>query len=124
MELKLGAVQIFVSDIIAAKRWYSEIIGMKPIEENYEFKYILMEFDGIFFCIETPNPKWGEGWDKVKIGGRTPIIFETPDIGRAVKMLKSKGVIFAEEISMRPWGEYKAVFCDPDGNELNLVEAK
>ncbi len=97
---------------------------MALLEENVEFTYLLMDLNGTCFCIETPNPKWGEGWDKVRIGGRTPIILETRDLKAAVKALKQKGVKFVEEISKRPWGEHKAVFCDPDRNELNLIEAE
>jgi hypothetical protein len=40
---------------------------------------------------------------------------------KAVAELKRKSVRFVEELSMRPWGEMKAVFADPDGNEFNLV---
>lgn len=124
MKLKLGAIQIFVSDIRKARKWYSEVVGMELILENAEFSYLLMELEGTCFCIETPNPKWGEGWNKAKIGGRTPIILETADIRQAAEELKEKGVTFVEEVSKRPWGEYKAVFSDPDGNEINLVQAE
>jgi len=122
--MKLNAIQIFVSDWMKAKKWYSDILGMELIEEYPETKSALMKLDDVNFYIETPNPKWGEGWDKVKIGGRTPIIFETKDINKTVESLKQKGVIFVEEISKRPWGEYKAVFSDPDGNEFNLVQSE
>jgi len=122
--MKLNAIQIFVSDWVKAKKWYSDILEMELVGEYPETKAALMKLDGINFYIETPNPKWGEGWDKVKIGGRTPIIFETEDINKAVENLKQKGVIFVEEISKRPWGEYKAVFSDPDGNEFNLVQSE
>jgi predicted enzyme related to lactoylglutathione lyase len=81
-----------------------------------------MKLGKTHFYIETPNPKWGEGWNTVKIGGRTPIIFVTKNIEKAVKYLKQKKVKIIEEISKRPWGQYKAVFVDPDGNEFNLVK--
>lgn len=64
----------------------------------------------------------GEGWDKVKIGGRVPIFFETDNIEEIWKKLKKKGVKVVEELYKRPWGEMKAVFADPDGNEFNLEE--
>jgi len=123
MDIKLDSIQIFVSDIEKAKRWYSETLGMKLIEEDPEFKCLLMKLDDVKFYVETPNPKWGKGWDTVKIGGRTPIIFVTKDIRKTVKELKQKGVKFIEEISKRSWGEYKAVFTDPDGNEFNLIQS-
>ena len=122
MDIKLDSIQIFVSNVEKAKEWYSEILGIKVIEEYPEIKSVLVELNGTRFYIETPCPKWGEGWDKVKIGGRTPIIFVTDNIHQTVKELKKKGVKFVEEVSKRSWGEYKAVFADPDGNEFNLIE--
>jgi len=123
MDIRFDSIQIFVSDIQKAKKWYSEVLGMKIIEEYPEIKCVLMKLGNFKFYIETPCPEWGEGWDRVKIGGRTPIIFVTKNIRQTVKELKQKGVKFVEEISKRPWGEYKAVFSDPDGNEFNLIES-
>ena len=122
MKIKLDSIQIFVSDIEKAKKWYSEILGMKLIKEYPDIKCLLMALDDIEFYVETPCSEWGEGWNTVKIGGRTPIIFRTKNIEETVKELKLKGVKFIEEISKRPWGQYKAVFSDPDGNEFNLVQ--
>lgn len=82
-----------------------------------------MKLNNTEFDIGTPNPTWGQGWKTVKIGGRTPIFFETNNIHQTVKELKSKEVKFIEKISKRPWGEYKAVFADPDGNEFNLIQS-
>lgn len=124
LKVRLDSIQIFVSDIGKAKSWYSEILGMKLIEEDPKFKCLLMKLGNAKFYIETPIPEWGEGWDTVKIGGRTSIIFATKNIKQTVKELKQKGVKFVEELSKRPWGEYKAVFADPDGNEFNLIQSE
>lgn len=124
MELELNSIQIFVSDIEKAKEWYSKILGMELIEEYTDIKCLFMKLGNDKFYIETPCPEWGKGWNTVKIGGRTPIIFETGNIKETVNDLKSKNVKFVEEISKRPWGQYKAVFADPDGNEFNLVQSE
>ncbi|NCO97302.1 MAG: hypothetical protein COY38_02005 [Candidatus Aenigmarchaeota archaeon CG_4_10_14_0_8_um_filter_37_24] len=124
MDIRLDSIQIFVSNIEKAKKWYSEVLGMDLIDEDDELKVLHMKLNGMNFYIETPNPKWGQGWDTVKIGGRTQIIFAAADIEQTVKELKQKGARIVEEISKRPWGRYKAVFADPDGNEFNLVESK
>jgi len=122
MKLKLGPIQVFVSDIEKAKKWYTKVLGMKLVKEYPDFKCILLKLGKIEFDIGVPDPCWGEGWDKVKVGGRTPIFFETDNIKKTYKKLKDKGVKFVEELSERPWGELKAVFSDPDGNEFNLIE--
>lgn len=122
MNIRVDLIQIFVSDIKKAEKWYSEVFGMKLITRCSKLKYIIMKLGTTEFCISTPIPEWGEGWDTVKIGGRTPILFETDDIKKTVKSLKQKGVKFVEALSRRPWGEYKVVFADPDGNEFGLVQ--
>jgi catechol 2,3-dioxygenase-like lactoylglutathione lyase family enzyme len=61
MDIKLNAIQIFVSNLSKAKEWYSEILGMKFIEEYPDIKCVLMELGDIHFFIETPTPEWGEG---------------------------------------------------------------
>ena len=122
MKLKLGPIQIFVSDLQKAKKWYTEVLGMKLVKEYPDFKCVLLKLGKTEFDVGVPDPCWGESWDKVKVGGRTPIFFETDGIGKTVNKLKKKGVKFVEELSERPWGEMKAVFADPDGNEFNLIE--
>ena len=77
-----------------------------------------MKLGEIEFDIGTPTPEWREGWNKVTIGGRTNIFFETANIQEAVKYLKQKGVKFAEESSKRLWGEYKAVFIAMKMNSI------
>jgi catechol 2,3-dioxygenase-like lactoylglutathione lyase family enzyme len=121
--LSFGPVQVFVSDIEKAEKWYSKVLGMKTLQKYPDFKCVLMRFGGVEFDIGTPVPCWGEGWDKVKIGGRTSIFFESSGIEKDWAGLKKKGAKVVEELSKRPWGERKAVFADPDGNEFNLIEA-
>ncbi len=81
--IKLNAIQIFVSDIEKAKDWYSKILGMKVIEEYPEIKCILMKLGNVCFYVETPCPRWGEGW-------------------KTVKELKQEKVKIIEQISKRP----------------------
>lgn len=119
--MKLAAVQVFVSDLDKAEKWYSKVLGMKLVKKNKDLGYLVMRLGKSFFYIETRMRKWGQGWDKVKVGGRTNIIFEVEDIEKEINKLKKKGVVFVEKISKRVWGEYKAVFKDPFGNEFNLV---
>lgn len=76
MPIKLSSVQIFVSDIEKARAWYSEILGMKLVKEYPKIKCLVMKLSNIEFCIETPCPDWGLGWNAVRVGGRTSIIFE------------------------------------------------
>jgi catechol 2,3-dioxygenase-like lactoylglutathione lyase family enzyme len=122
IKLKAGPIQIFVSDLKRAKKWYIEILGMELVEEYPEFQCILLRLGDIEFDLGVPNSTWGKGWDKIRVGGRIPIFFETKNIKKTWEELKKKGIKVVEELSRKPWGEMSAVFADPDGNEFTLIE--
>jgi catechol 2,3-dioxygenase-like lactoylglutathione lyase family enzyme len=46
------------------------------------------------------------------------------DIESAYQELRSKGVQFKSQPEEAQWGAREAVFTDPDGNELQLVQIK
>lgn len=71
-----------------------------------------------------PIPKWGSNWMKAKrnIGGLRGIFFYTEDINKTYADMKTNGVKFLKPPFKTPWGEYKAHFVDPDGNEFSLCE--
>ena len=126
MRFKFGAIQIFVSDLEKAKKWYEEKLGFGIIEEFKEYKCALMEFDGIEFDICEPNPSWEEGWEeyKEKIGRHIGVIFETDDIESLVKELEERGVKFVKLPEEKPWGEIRATFVDLDGNSFDILQVK
>lgn len=45
-------------------------------------------------------------------------------INKTYQKLQSKGVKFLRPPFKTPWGEYKAHFVDPDGNEFSLCQGK
>jgi predicted enzyme related to lactoylglutathione lyase len=57
--------------------------------------------------------------------GRVPATctLETPDIRAAFETLKARGVTFETDVLEYPWG-YIALFVDPDGNRLQLRQAR
>ena len=55
MKLKVGPIQIFVSDLEKAKKWYTKILGMKLIEEYPDFKCILLRLGKAEFDIGVPD---------------------------------------------------------------------
>jgi len=59
MKIKLGPIQIFVSDIEKAKNWYAKVLGMKLAKEYPEFKCALMKLGKTEFDIGVPSPNWG-----------------------------------------------------------------
>ena len=124
MDISRCLIQIFVKDLDKAVKWYKEKLGMKLIEKSDEWKSATLRFCGVDYDICQPIPKWGSNWIKAKrnIGGLRGIFFYTKDINKAYQELKSKGVKFQRPPFKTHWGEYKAHFIDPDGNEFSLCQ--
>jgi catechol 2,3-dioxygenase-like lactoylglutathione lyase family enzyme len=114
---------IAVKDIDAAKKFYSETLGLNLLEEN-PGGLLYQSGSGKVFVYETPNA----GTNKA-----TSASWEVDDIVTAVKELQDKNISFEEydmpgtthEGAVHVMGEMKAAwFKDPDGNILGLNNAQ
>lgn len=124
MMIKDILIQIFVSDINKAKKWYIDKLGFKMIEEYPKWKCFYAKIGSVTFDIGEPNSSWGRNWIKAKkkIGGLRGIFFETDDINKEYNKLKKSGVRFTTKPTSMPWSEIKADFIDPDKNEYSLIQ--
>lgn len=124
MKIHRCLIQIFVKDFYKAIKWYKEKLGMKLVVKYNDYKSAVMRLAGVDYDICQPIPKWGSNWIKAKrnIGGLRGIFFYTKNVNKAYQELKSKGVKFLKPPFKTPWGEYKAHFIDPDGNEFSLCQ--
>ncbi|MGH9735149.1 MAG: VOC family protein [Candidatus Acidiferrales bacterium] len=109
-------VTIFVSDMDASVRFYTEILGLKLAQRwGNEFS-IVHGANGLAIGLHPASDKSPAG--KITIG-----IQSQGPIQDAISKLKEKGVNF--RTSMVDDGEVRAAdFVDPDGAELYLVEVK
>ena len=115
---------IAVKDIDRAKKFYSETLGLDPVEE----------MGGEVFMLKSGSTKFSvyrsefAGTNKA-----TALTFDVDDIDSEVRDLKDKGISFehydldgltADGDIYRAEGMKTAWFKDPDGNILSLLEAK
>ncbi len=119
MHLRLSANLVFVSDVDASKSFYRDILGMRLIAERPH--YTEYQLEDQTFLVEEKNAIRAPGFDDVRVGGRTGIIFSVSDVRHAVEELRAKGVRIAVEPVEQPWG-WNAAFSDADGNEFILEE--
>ncbi len=126
MKIYRCLIQIFVKDLDKAVRWYKDILGMELVNKSDKWKSATMRLAGVDYDLCQPIPEWGSNWMKAKgnIGGLKGIFFYTKDINKTYQQLKSKGVKFLKAPFKTPWGEYKAHFVDPDGNEFSLCQGE
>jgi catechol 2,3-dioxygenase-like lactoylglutathione lyase family enzyme len=115
--MRLNHAMLFVSDLPRMTAFYSEILGLKPIEASRLENYVEFDAGEATFALHAipvearctisspPQPR-----------ENTPIklSFEVEDVRAECEKLKRSGVT----IIRRPWGSYDGV--DPEGNIFGI----
>ncbi len=99
-------------------KFYTEALGLKvatdqPFTEKQ--RWIELRIPGAETGVALYTP---EGHER-RIGEFQSVAFWCDDVFATSKVLKSKGVAFAQEPKNEPWGSI-AIFKDPDGNQFAL----
>jgi len=113
---------IAVKDIDRAKQFYSDKLGLKPVEEMGD-EFFMLKSGGTKLNVYRSE---FAGTNKA-----TALTFDVDDIDAEVRELKDKGITFEhydiqgltpEGDVYRGEGMKTAWFKDPDGNILSLIE--
>ena len=102
----------------ASLKFYTEKLGFKvatdqPMGNGQRWIELLIPGADTGLALFTPP-----GHEK-RIGEFQSISYWCDDVFATAKILKSKGVEFAEEPRKEPWGTM-GIFKDPDGNQFVL----
>lgn len=116
MKISFKNVVIFVRDLEVAKNFYVQQLGLPLVQETQ----MMLEFfpgDGTKFGValamhEAAMPL---------VGRHTGITLTVEDIVTLYRQLTDAGIRFSEPLEASPWGKM-AVVCDPDGNQIALVD--
>jgi glyoxylase I family protein len=122
----LHHVAIIASDYARSKRFYTEVLGLKVIEETYRevrdsYKLDLALPDGtqielFSFPSPPPRPSYPEAC------GLRHLAFAVEDLDGAVRWLESQGVAVEPARVDELTGKRFTFFADPDGLPLELYE--
>lgn len=118
---------IIASDYERSKHFYTEILGLEVIRENYReerdsYKLDLRIGESEIELFSFPNPP--KRVDSPEAAGLRHLCFAVTDIEGAVEELKNRGVD-AEPIRQDPHTHKNYTFIkDPDGLPLELYEDK
>jgi|GEM_PF-2419811 len=124
-KLSLSSVGIFTRDQKAARKFYTQKMGLKVRASEPRWGYLALgatrggEDAGLELW--QPDPSWGQEMYDMglkQIGTVTGIGFTTSDLPRTVESLKRKGV------PIESWTKTLVQFKDPDGNESFLAEPR
>jgi predicted enzyme related to lactoylglutathione lyase len=118
MKIKeIGFVAIPVTDIMRARSFYENVLGLKVAEEMMGGKWIEYAVGEDTLAIANVS----ETWTPSDQG--TGAALEVEDFGGAIRRLKDEHVHFAAEPFETPCC-HMAVIQDPDGNKLIIHKLK
>jgi lactoylglutathione lyase len=111
-KMKFGDVAVVVSDVARSKKWYTETLGFKLVDDGDHWVTVAPEGANVVLHLCETEPRES---------GNTGIGFTAKDVRALEKELREKGVTFSQPAKKEPWGTV-AKFLDPDGNEFWLSE--
>ena len=119
--MKLGAVRIFVLDIVEARRFYSDKLGLSIEARDEEHGFCMFDTGDTKLIVEAVDSKEDEQ-HRALVGRFTGISFPVEDIQSKHRQLSAAGVEFSGPPELQYWGGWLATFEDPAGNALQLVQ--
>jgi len=113
---RMKNVVVFVRDTAAAKKFYKEQL-LLPVANETDF--MIEFFPGATSTLGVATALHEAAFPLV--GRHTGITLQVQELDAFCRQLTDAGVTFAEPLEQTPWGKM-AVVCDPDGNQIALVD--
>jgi len=122
----ISTVSLYVSDQDRAKEFYTKVLGFElrrdePLYPGATTRWVAVAPPGAKTeaILYVPDENW-EHYRQV-VGKSQSLTFNVTDMTALHADLKAKGVTFAQEPDVQPWGTY-AIIEDSEGNHILLVE--
>ena len=112
-----GNITVYVSDMDAAVRFYTEGLGLKLRERHGNHWAAVDAGNGLVIGLHPATPEMPAG----RSGSMAIGLEVTRPIEQVVEMLAAKGVMFHGPIAGDKAGKF-AGFADPDGNPCYLFQ--
>ena len=120
VEMKLGMILIFVSDLEEAKRFYRDILGF-PIKSQRPDRVEFVHDGCDFIAFKCEKDATVEDYSRA---ARSVFVFEVASIDSSLGELRAKGVTFLHEQPAENEFCRYAAMLDPFGNVHELYERK
>ncbi|MDX1993647.1 MAG: glyoxalase superfamily protein [bacterium] len=122
----VGTVSVFVENQDRAKAFYTSVLGFElhgdePIFPGAQNRWLTVAPQGAKteIILYLPDENW-QHYQQV-VGKLQALTLEVNGLVDYVNELKGKGVQFANEPEVQPWGTF-ATLIDSEGNRILLVE--
>ncbi len=126
--MKITMTSVFVDDPIKAHKYYTEVLGFQSKEFSPDAQIAIVvspeEPDGVALLLEPTGFSFAKIYqENLYNAGLPTIVFGVTDIQAEINKLKSRGVVFRDDLSKPEWGiDY--LFEDTFGNLIMLQELK
>jgi lactoylglutathione lyase len=115
---RVGAITLFVEDLVAAKRFYQEVFGLQVKFEDdesavFDFGNTIINLLDVAAAPSLIDPARVASRDA---GSRVQLTIEVEDVDAVCAELSARGVTLLNGPVDRPWGVRTASFVDPGGH--------
>lgn len=117
-ELSVAYCVLYVANLAAMTRFYTEVLGLPIAEQNARF--VALGGAGAPLALEAGGP--AVDGPRGKERNPTLVQFAVADIAASVAALAARGVPCEGDVRRGPFGAV-AFFRDPEGNRLALLSA-
>jgi predicted enzyme related to lactoylglutathione lyase len=118
--MNLGFARIFVRDIVEARAFYSQQLGLRVEVADEQRGFCMFDTGAAKLIVEAIRDGHDEG--EALVGRFTGLSFPVADIQSKHRELAGAGVKFSGTPERQYWGGWLATFKDPSGNGLQLVQ--
>lgn len=119
--MNLGAARVFVRDIVQAKSFYSDRLGLPVEVADLDHGFCMFDTGATKLIVEAIGGEDDEEGREL-VGRFTGLSFPVEDIHSKYLQLSALGVEFSGVPEEQYWGGWLATFKDPSGNGLQLVQ--
>ena len=114
--MELASVRIFVTDLPAATRFYSDVVGLEQVESAPD---VTLFGSNPQIVIEAAD---AEACAEGLVGRFTGVSFATPDAAALHRQLTRAGVPTRGAPERQPWGGILLHADDPSGNTITFLQ--
>ena len=115
--MRLGFINVFVSDLEAAIEFYTQVFGLTLIDAEVDHGYARFHSSPLPLSLEVTS-------DQSRLGRHTGIGLMVNDLTAAYEQLTQRGASFPMPPTRQSWGGRLALVEDQDGNVFYLDQGE
>jgi len=115
MSLSFDSTILYVSDIEKAKNFYVDLLGFVVHHQDGNYLSLKVNSTEYNFVSLYADSKYES------IRGKQTIVLKTDQIEKEYQKLRTKGLVFFEELTKKSWGKSFSL-KDTDGNKIEIIQ--